>query len=336
MKRSDEVQLSLGGGGRESFDWIQNEIVNRFFSSESEELGDSAILNTIDGKSCFSTDSFVVSPLEFPGGNIGDLCVHGTVNDLAVCGAIPRFLSLSLILEEGLSRETLGRVLDSIQRAVMDCDVKVVTGDTKVVPKGKGDGIFINTAGIGHLWHEFDLGVARIRKGDKILVNGTLGDHGMAVMAAREDFNLSNPPRSDTGPVHRLVQSVRDYAMGIRFMRDPTRGGVSTVLNEIFHNSSLGALLFQEQIPFSPAAVGVSEILGIDLLQVAAEGRLVCICDPGAVKGILSTWRSFKEGEGACVIGEVTDLSSRVVLESEIGGRRILDFPLGEILPRIC
>ena len=331
------IQLGHGGGGLMSRDLIRSEIVTRFGGGALKGLPDGATLPMPVGRSLvFTTDSFVVQPLEFPGGNIGDLAVHGTMNDLAVCGAVPSWLSLALILEEGLPLTTLRRVLDSVKRAADECGVAVVTGDTKVVARGQCDGLYVNTSGIGEKMEEFDLGAGRIAPGDHILVSGPVGDHGMAVLAAREGIRITHGVMSDTGPIHRLVLASRPFARDVKFMRDPTRGGLASVLNEVVEDQSTGILLNEAAIPFSSGAKGVAEMLGVDLLQVASEGRMMMIVAASESEAVLSAWRSLPEGCGAARIGVVTDRKGRVILETLTGGHRLVDVPRGELLPRIC
>lgn len=331
------IQLGHGGGGVLSRELIRQEILPRFGAGALKGLPDGATLPTpAAGSLVFATDSFVVRPIEFPGGNIGDLAVHGTVNDLAVCGGKPKWLSLALILEEGLPFTVLRRVLDSIQRAANACGVSVVTGDTKVVARGQCDALYINTAGIGELMDGFRLGPDLIEPGDEILVSGPLGDHGMAVMAARESIRIEQGPLSDTGPVHRLVMGIREYAPGIRFMRDPTRGGLAAVLNEMVEGGAAGMLVRECDVPFSPGAKAVAELLGLDPFHVASEGRLVLVCRAAVSDAILDVWRRFPEGRGATRIGVVSGPAGRVILVTVAGGRRFVDVPRGELLPRIC
>jgi hydrogenase expression/formation protein HypE len=335
--KDETIQLGHGGGGLLSRELIRTEIVSRFGQGALRGLPDAATLPMPQASALvFTTDSYVVQPLEFPGGNIGDLAVHGTVNDLAVSGGRPRWLSLALILEEGLPFAVLRRVLDSVRNAAEACEVSVVTGDTKVVARGQCDGLYVNTAGIGELMEGFNLGPERIVEGDHVLVSGPLGDHGMAVLAARESIRIENGPLSDTGPVHRLVSSIGTLAPSVRFMRDPTRGGLAAVTNEIVDGRSVGLLLKEALLPFSPGARAVAELLGLDPLQVASEGRLVLVCDHGVSEVILNLWRGQPEGRGAVRIGEVTGPAGRVVLETVAGGRRLVDVPRGELLPRIC
>ncbi len=331
-----EVLLAHGGGGRLSRELIAAEILPRFGDGPLSGLPDAASLGIASQQILFTTDSYVVQPLEFPGGNIGHLAVHGTVNDLAVAGGRPRWISLGLILEEGLPLTTLRQVLDAVREAAQACDVRVVTGDTKVVRRGQCDGMYVNTSGIGEAFPGFDLGPDRVTPGDVVLVSGPLGDHGMAVLAAREGLVLAAGPRSDTGPVHRLVEAAQPWAAQVRFMRDPTRGGLSAVLNEIVAGRSVGIELREVDVPFCATTRAAAEITGLDLLQVASEGRLVAICGPGVGAPILEAWRAQPEGRGAVRIGEVTDEAGRVVLQTSIGGRRLVDLPHGELLPRIC
>ncbi len=334
---SSRIQLGHGGGGRLSRNLIEKEIVTRFADDGPlQGLPDGALLAVQSGEIVFSTDSFVVSPLEFPGGDIGKLAVHGTVNDVAVSGAEPLWLSLALIIEEGLEVLLLERILDSIREASREIGVKVVTGDTKVVARGQCDGLFINTAGIGRKIHSFNLGAGMIKEGDAVIASGSLGDHGMAIMAAREELALNSPLKSDTGSVHRLVKKASHLGSMIRFMRDPTRGGAATVLGELVEGRPFGISLYEQALPFDANARAVSEMLGIDLLHVACEGRMLLVCAQEAAEDILASWRVLPEGTGAAEIGRVTGESGRVIMETAIGGRRMIDIPQGELLPRIC
>lgn len=333
----DRILLAHGGGGRLTAALIADEIVPRFGAGPLATLPDAARLPGMAAGIVFTTDSYVVQPAIFPGGDIGALAVHGTVNDLAVSGATPRWISLAMILEEGLPLETLRRVLDSIRAAADACGVAVATGDTKVVPRGQCDGLYINTAGLGEPIPGFRLSLDGIRPGDLVLSTGTLGDHGMAVLCARERLHVENGPVSDTGPVHRLVRAATPWAGGIRFMRDPTRGGAAAVLNEIAGGKPWGISLREDALPFAPAARSVAETLGIDLLHVPSEGRMLTVCAPGDADAILAAWRALPEGSGAAQIGAVTAKpAGAVILETLIGGRRLVDMPSGELLPRIC
>ena len=336
MSADTVVQLAHGGGGRLTRELIERMIVPRFGNGPLRGLPDGASLPSPGDRLVFTTDSFVVQPLEFPGGCIGDLAVHGTVNDLAVCGGEPKWLSLALIIEEGLPFAVLGRVLDAVCAAADECGVTVATGDTKVVARGQCDGLYINTAGIGRALPEFALGMERIREGDCVLVSGTLADHGMAVLAARQGIDIINGPKSDTGPVHRLVAAVSDLGAAVRFMRDPTRGGAATVLNEMVEGRAFGILLKERDLPLAPATRAVSEMLGIDPLHAASEGRVILICAPDVATEILSRWRILPEGTGAVCLGTVSCDKGRVILETLTGGHRLVDVPRDELLPRIC
>lgn len=336
MSADTVIQLAHGGGGRLTRELIEREIVPRFGNGPLRGLPDGATLPSPGDRLIFTTDSFVVQPLEFPGGNIGHLAVHGTVNDLSVCGGEPKWLSLALIIEEGLPLSVLGRVLDSVRAAADACGVTVATGDTKVVARGQGDGLYVNTAGIGLALPEFTLGQERINEGDCVLSSGTLADHGMAVLSARQSMDFIHGPQSDTGSVHRLVGAVRGFGPAVRFMRDPTRGGAAAVLNEIVEGREIGILLKERDLPLAPATRAVAEMLGIDPLHVASEGRLLLFCDRAAAPEILQCWRALPEGAGAVCLGTVTRDRGRVVMETVTGGRRLVDVPRGELLPRIC
>lgn len=336
MASEERILLGHGGGGRLSRDLIEQEVVSRFGEGHLNGLPDGARLDVTSGQLVFSTDSFVVSPPVFPGGNIGHLAVHGTVNDVSVCGARPRWLSLSLILEEGLSLSLLREVLDTIRETAAACNVQVVTGDTKVVAAGECDGLYINTAGIGEMIAGFSMGLDRIQPGDVVLCSGTLGEHGMAVMASRSGIAFGDTLRSDTGSVHRLVGALAEIANEIRFMRDPTRGGAAAVLNEMVEGSGAGILLEEEDVPFSEGARAVSELTGVDLLHSASEGRVIAVCSPETAATVLDLWKQLPEGEGACRMGTVTHEEGRVLMNTLSGGVRLIDVPQGELLPRIC
>ena len=334
---SDEhILIGHGGGGRLSRALIEEEIVPRFGQGPLDGLPDAALLPRLDGCPVFTTDSFVVHPIEFPGGNIGHLSVHGTVNDLAVAGSRPRWLSLALILEEGVPLALVGRVLDAVRDAADDCGVVVATGDTKVVRRGQCDGMYLNTSGLGEAIAGFSLGPHRLQSGDSVLVSGPLGDHGMAVMAAREGISIQGGPVSDSAPVHRLVQAIEHMAAQVRIMRDPTRGGAATVLNEFVEGSPVGIRLREAALPYSSGTRAVAESLGLDLLHVASEGRMIAVVAPEVARDVLHAWRHMPEGREAEVIGEVTPEAGRVLLETAIGGTRLVDVPQGELLPRIC
>ena len=315
---------------------IEKEIIARLYDDPSADLPDAAELTLGGNDIVFTTDSFVVSPAFFPGGNIGELCIYGTVNDVAVSGATPKYISLAFILEEGFSLVDLRKILDSIKTAADRCGVKVVTGDTKVVASGQCDGIYINTAGIGEKIPGYKLSPTRIQEGDVVIVSGTIAEHGLAVMCARNGIAIEHGPQSDSAPVHTLVNAAADLGGDIRFMRDPTRGGLSSVLNEIMENKASGILLSEAALPLSPAGHSASEMLGLDPLHVASEGRVVAICSPDVAEELLSRWQAIEEGVGATQIGKVIDKPGSVIIETSMGGRRLVDLPKGELLPRIC
>ena len=334
--KEETIQLAHGGGGRLSRQLIDAEVLSRFGEGPLRELPDGATLPAFDGELIFTTDSFVVQPLEFPGGNIGDLAVHGTVNDIAVCGGSPLWLSVGLIMEEGLALSTLRRVLDSLKAAAKVCGVTVVTGDTKVVGRGQCDGLYINTAGIGRKMAAFGLSRTRIRDGDAVLVSGPVGDHGMAVLSVREGIDLMNGPLSDSAPVHRLVQAVEGMAHDVHFMRDPTRGGVAAVLNEVVEGFPLDIVLREQDLPVSAETRAVSEILGLDPMHSASEGRVVLFGAPDRAEQMLAAWRALPEGRGATCMGRAQAGAGRVIMLTVTGGKRLVDVPRGELLPRIC
>jgi len=337
MTSLSTIALAHGGGGLLSRELIREEIVSRFGQGPLRGLPDAARLPTGDGAEfLFTTDSYVVHPVEFPGGNIGSLAVHGTVNDLCVCGGRPRWLSLGLILEEGLPLDLLRRILDAARDAAAACGVTVATGDTKVVARGQCDRIFINTSGIGEPIPGFRLGLETIRPGDAVLVSGTLGDHGMAVLSAREGIGIRGGPGSDSAPVIRLVAAAAAVADRVRFMRDPTRGGAASVLNEIVEGRPFGVRLHETDLPFAAGTRAAAEMLGLDLLQVACEGRVILVCADDASGTILDAWRRLPEGRNAARIGAITGRAGQVVLETLMGGHRLVDVPQGEALPRIC
>jgi len=279
----------------------------------------------------------VVKPLFFPGGDIGRLSVCGTVNDLAVMGAVPRFISCGFILEEGLDLSTLERVLDSMRAAADEAGVEVVTGDTKVVEKGGADGLFINTSGIGAMPPGVDLSTGKIRPGDRVLVSGGIGEHGLAVLIQREGLRFQSSIRSDCAPLHGLAAEILRASTGLRFMRDPTRGGLATTLNEVVERKEWGIRIDEEAVPVCDAVRGLCEVLGLDPLYVANEGKLVAVAAPEDADRVLAAMKAHPLGAGTRIIGEVLDKpKGRVVIRSAIGGLRIADMMTGEPLPRIC
>lgn len=333
MNDEHSITLAQGGGGPAGNRLIREEILSRFGNPALSPLPDAA---SLPGDLVFSTDSFVVTPRFFPGGNIGKLAVCGTVNDIAVAGGIPQYLSLAMILEEGLPKEELRQILDAAAACAETCGVTVVTGDTKVLPRGMVDGIYLNTAGIGRRNSRLSLGQDRIRPGDAVLVSGSIGEHGMAVMAARHRIG-GEGVKSDCAPLAGLILAAAEAAGGhIRFMRDPTRGGVGAVVEEAVTGTGCGIELELAALPKSPAVATLASMLGIDPLFAACEGRVVMIVDPAAEADLLALCRRFEGGEMAARIGTVNDDAGRVTLLGEWGGRRLMIQPDGDQLPRIC
>lgn len=330
------VELGHGGGGQMSRDFVESHILPRFANECLTPLPDAARLPAPGGDLLFTTDSFVVQPIEFPGGNIGELAIYGTVNDISVSGGRPLWISLALIVEEGLPFATLDRILDSARTAASVCGVKVVTGDTKVVPKGQCDALYINTAGIGQAIPGFALTPSAVRDGDRIIVSGPIAEHGAAVLCARRNIAIADGPESDAAPVHRLVAAIEPWAAGVRFMRDPTRGGLAAVLNEVAAQARRGMLLREGDLPVSPQVRAVADMLGLDVLHVPSEGRVVAVVAPEAGAEVLRAWKAMPDGKGAADVGAVGGKAGRVLMETSTGGRRLVDLPRGELLPRIC
>ncbi len=324
-----------GSGGRLMNDLINNTIRSRF-GTDALQLDDAAVLDLPAGRIAFTTDTFTITPVFFPGGDIGRLAVNGTVNDLAVMGAVPRAMSCGLIIEEGFPLENLEKILDSMAREAEKAGVRIVTGDTKVVPHGKADGIFINTSGIG-VFEEAPVR-GEIRPGDRIIISGTIGDHGMAVMATRQNLSFAGNLRSDCAHLNHLIAAVlKEHRGDIRFMRDPTRGGVASVLNEIVSCVRVSAMLAEEDLPVTEEVRGLSEILGIEPLYSANEGKVLMVADPAAAESIVGIMRSMEHGEHAAIIGEINEeFPGKAYLATSIGGRRILPLLTEEQLPRIC
>lgn len=332
------MTMAEGGGGGAAARWIARSVLPRFAAKEGDPLGDLPDASLLEaGSLLFSTDSFVVSPREFPGGNIGKLAVCGTVNDLAVSGGIPKYLSLALIVEEGFDCGELDRILDAVKATADACHVAVVTGDTKVVGKGSCDGLFINTAGIALRNPALELGRSRIRVGDEILVSGSVGDHALTITALRHGVS-GEGLCSDCAPVLPQTMAAAEIGgTGIRFMRDPTRGGTGAVLTEIFEKTSLDAEIHEDSLPVRNAVQTLCGMFGIDPLFAACEGRVICVADPAVSEDLLAAWRKLPGGEMACRIGRVTGPGNgTVALCGRFGGRRKLIVPDGELLPRIC
>jgi hydrogenase expression/formation protein HypE len=337
--REKHITLSHGSGGKAMHDLLEAVFLRAFDNPLLATREDQAVFEFDGGtRIAFTTDSYVVKPLFFPGGDIGKLAVHGTINDLAVSGAEPLFLSAGFILEEGLEIEVLERVVASMQAAAEEAGVPIVTGDTKVVERGKADGLYINTAGVGVLRHRARLSAANARPGDVVLVSGPVGDHGTAVLIARGELELESDLESDTAPLHRLVAALLDAVPeGVRALRDATRGGVATVLVELALRSETCMVLDETAVPVRPEVRGACEILGLDPLYVANEGKLVAVVAPEVADAALAALRGDSLGSGAAIIGEVkAEPAGMVFLRTVSGGTRVVDMLAGEQLPRIC
>jgi hydrogenase expression/formation protein HypE len=332
------IDMSHGAGGKATHKLIEGLLLPALDNPALAPLSDAALLPFGDAQLALTTDSFVVRPLVFPGGSIGELAVNGTVNDLAVSGATPIGLSAALIVEEGLETEVLTHEVEAMAAAAEKAGVVIATGDTKVVERGKGDGLYVVTTGVGAADPDLSLSTASVRAGDKILCSGTLGDHGVAILIARGDLELEAVVLSDTQPLTPLVQALKETAgPGLRFMRDPTRGGVGTVLNELARDSGFGVALWEERLPIRDVVHGACEILGIDPLYVANEGKLLAVVAPDAADASLEALRNVEGGEEASIIGEVRDEPARMVLmHTGFGGTRMIDMLVGDPLPRIC
>jgi len=337
-----KVSLAHGGGGKAMRDLIDDVFVSAFDNDLLAPLEDQARFSMSElakygDRLAFTTDSYVVDPLEFPGGDIGKLAVCGTVNDLAVGGAKPLYLTCSVIVEEGFEVDALRKIARSMAETALAAGVAIVTGDTKVVDRGACDKIFINTAGVGVIRKGLELGADRARPGDGILVNGLLGDHGACILNARGDMALTTPVESDCAALHELIGVVLAAAPDTRFVRDATRGGLATVLNEIALASNVGIEIFEEQTPIREVVKGFCEILGLDPLYLANEGKMVCVVPDDQIDAALEAMQSHPLGVGAAIVGHVaTEKPGRVVMQTTFGGRRIVDMLVGEQLPRIC
>jgi hydrogenase expression/formation protein HypE len=328
------ISLAHGNGGRYMRELIE-EIFARHLANPDLDVQADAVPITLDGENIlFTTDGFTVQPLEFPGGNIGSLAVHGTTNDLAVAGAIPKYLSLNAFIEEGLEIATLERIIKTLAETAAEIGVKVVCGDTKVVRRGEGGGLYLATTGVG-IRNGHVLSMKNSRDGDSIIVSGPVGDHGIAVMLAREAFGLRGDIQSDAASVLQLTISAHAFA-GLRFMRDPTRGGIATVCSEIQRATGLGVRLQQTQLPVRDPVQSVCDMLGYDPMYLACEGRVVAVVDPSQAQALLQTWQALEEGRQAAIIGQIDQDIPYVLMETEIGGERILEELEDDPLPRIC
>ncbi|MCP5163192.1 MAG: hydrogenase expression/formation protein HypE [Hahellaceae bacterium] len=332
-----KVEMAHGGGGRAMTQLIDALFLPAFDNAVLSARNDQAVLPAPCQKLVVATDSHVISPLFFPGGDIGSLAVHGSLNDLALAGARPRYLTAAFILEEGFPLADLKRIAASMARAAQEAGVSIVTGDTKVVERGKADGVFITTTCVGEMLDDQSRGVTQIRPGDQILLSGTLGDHGMAVMSLREGLQFDSDLMSDTQSLHGLIEAMIVAVPDIHCMRDPTRGGVAAVLNEIASQTQLGIRLEEKAIPVNPAVQGACDLFGLDPLFVANEGKLLAFCPPEQTAYLLATMRSHPQGEQAALIGEVSaDYPGQVSMRTTLGGLRRVDWLSGDPLPRIC
>jgi hydrogenase expression/formation protein HypE len=334
---TDKILLDHGSGGKISHSMFSELILPLFNNPELAKQDDGAILTFGGGRLAFSTDSYVVDPIFFPGGNIGDLAVNGTINDVAMCGAIPQYISVGLIIEEGLPLSDFKIILESMAAAAKKAGVKIVTGDTKVVPRGKADKIFINTSGVGMIPEGVDVSGSNAKPGDKIIVSGTIADHGITVLSTREGLKFDSDIKTDSAPLNKMVASVLNSKSEVHVLRDPTRGGLGTTLNEIAVQSNVGMKIFESSLPVKGAVRGTCELLGFDPLYLANEGKLIAFVGEKDAQKVLEIIRQDEFGKDAVIIGEVIEEDpGRVFLETLIGGSRIVDMLTGEQLPRIC
>jgi hydrogenase expression/formation protein HypE len=330
----DKILLGHGSGGK-----LMHSLINEHFNPAfgNSGAGDSAVVDVSGTRLAYTTDSYVVSPLFFPGGNIGDLAVCGTVNDLSVAGAVPLYLTAGFIIEEGFPLSDLKKIIASMAAAAKQAGITIVAGDTKVVNKGKADGVFINTSGIGSLEDGISISPANIREGDAVIISGELGNHGVAILAERNGLTFDPPIKSDTRPLNSLVKAIYQASDRIRFMRDPTRGGLATTLKEAALESGLCIRIREQTLPIPPPVKGACSLLGLDPLYVANEGILVAVVDPAVVERVVSAMRGHEHGRAATVIGMIDrSAPGMVLLETAAGGSRIIDMIQGEMLPRIC
>lgn len=337
MTEPKQIVLEHGGGGRLSHELVESVFLPAFKNEALERLEDGAVFSLEGRKLCLTTDSFVVHPLFFPGGDIGSLAVHGTVNDLAMCGATPVYLTTGFILEEGFSMETLREISRSMAAAAVRAGVRIVAGDTKVVPRGAADSVFINTSGLGVVRYGRDISVASIRPGDVVILSGPIGDHGAAVLCARENLGNDSGIVSDSKPLNGLVGEILTASPEIHCMRDATRGGLGAILAEIAAQARLDVAIDEAAVPVREAVKGICEVLGLDPLFLANEGTFALFCPPGEQEAVLKVLSRHPYGREAAVIGRVSgQRSGRLVMKTLIGGTRVVDLPTGELVPRIC
>lgn len=332
-----QILLGHGSGGKLSHELITNTILPFFRNEELEKLGDAAVIKIGENRLAFSTDSYVVDPIIFPGGDIGKLAICGTVNDLSMMGAKPLYISAGIIMEEGFPVQILEQILGSMQKMADEAGVRIVTGDTKVVPRGAVDKIFINTSGIGLVPPDIDINGDKAEPGDVVIINGPIADHGITIMAGREGLEMDLDLKTDSAPLNYLVQEILDVTKNIHVLRDPTRGGVATTLNEIASQSNVAIKLYENKVPVTNSVQSVCEILGLDPLYIANEGKCLVICPESETEKVLKAVQNNKYGRQAQVIGRVlAEPAQKVYMETLIGAERIIDMLAGEQLPRIC
>ncbi|MBU3914176.1 hydrogenase expression/formation protein HypE [bacterium] len=333
----EKIKLAHGSGGKLSQELFQEVFQKQFSNRFLNEVHDGAILEIGGCKLAFSTDTFVVNPIFFPGGNIGDLAVNGTVNDIAMCGAKPMYLSAGFILEEGFDIESLKIIVASMRKAGDKAGVLLVTGDTKVVENGSADGIFINTTGIGLIYENVNISPRNATEGDAVILSGRIADHGIAVMSKRQGLEFETDILTDSAPLNKLVEAILEASNEVRVLRDPTRGGIAATLNEIAEAAGKGIFLYEESIPIDKQVKAVSSMLGLDPLYIANEGKLLAIVGKDSADKVLSVMRSRPEGRESAIIGRVvSEYKGKVVMKTTIGTKRVVDMPSGEQLPRIC
>ncbi len=333
----DKILLDHGAGGKMSHELTKNILLPVFDSPELANLDDGAVFKADAKKLAFSTDTYTVDPIFFPGGNIGDLAINGTVNDIAMCGASPQYLSVGLMLEEGFPIADLKEIIQTMGKAAAEAEISIVTGDTKVVPKGALDKIFINTSGLGIVYNGQDVSCKNAAPGDVIILSGSMADHGVTILAKREGLRFDVSVQSDSAPLNHLTRRMFATKGAIHVLRDPTRGGVATALNEIAAKSNVGIKIVEEFLPVKPEVAGMCELLGLDPLYLANEGKLLAFVAPPDADYVLAAMQADPVAKEACVIGEVIEENpGRVIMQTRIGGRRIVDMLAGEQLPRIC
>ncbi|MDD5722152.1 MAG: hydrogenase expression/formation protein HypE [Syntrophales bacterium] len=335
--KDDIILLGHGGGGLLSHELVTRKFLPLFRNSYLERMEDGAVLEIDGTKLCFSTDSYVVNPIFFPGGDIGSLAVHGTVNDLSMCGGTPLFLSAGFIIEEGFPMEQLEKIIASMAQAAGSAHIQIVTGDTKVVARGAADDLYINTTGIGVIRYEGTISVSSIAPGDVIILNGTIGDHGAAILSKRENLGFNTELLSDSAPLNGLVEKILKASPNIHCMRDATRGGLGAIMAEIADQSRCQIILEEKEIPVKDIVKGICEILGFDPIFLANEGKMVVFCSQADAQKVLKTMKAHPYGTGAAIIGRVGEKNTgRLILNTLIGGSRVIDLPPGELVPRIC